>query len=154
KELLESALPFYRGFVQQAREDAGLEVERGRAHQDLAALRRELGDRPRGLDELAQAEGIFRLLTRNDPDEPEYAHELAGTLISRGVLLDELARFDEAEQAFRQALAILEPLAAKDSRREYQATVAQATSNLGDLLRELGRSGDAEAALRRAITLR
>src|SRR5205823_1126296 len=45
KELLESALPFYRGFVQQAGEDAGLEVERGRAHQDLAALRRELGDR-------------------------------------------------------------------------------------------------------------
>jgi tetratricopeptide (TPR) repeat protein len=68
-------------------------------------------------------------------------------------MLNELARFDEAEQAFQQALTIIEPLAAANPRPEYRATLAQATSSLGDLFRELGRS-DAEAKLRLAIKLR
>jgi serine/threonine protein kinase/tetratricopeptide (TPR) repeat protein len=154
KELLESALPFYQEFVGQAQDDPKLESERGRAHQDLSALRRELGDHAGALDEVAEAEKVFHALSQANPHDPEYAHELAGALITRGVLLNELARFDQAEQAFRRALAIVEPLEAASPRREYRATIAQATSNLGELYRELDRRGDAETTLRRAITLR
>src|SRR5262249_52503148 len=129
-------------------EDPRLEAERGRAYQDLGALRRELGDHARALDELAAAETIFQHLTRTIPDEPAYAHELAWTWLHRGAVLRELSRFDQGEQAYRQALNILEPLGPKS-----RAAVAQATNRLGELLIDVGRRDEAEAPLRRAIRL-
>jgi serine/threonine protein kinase/tetratricopeptide (TPR) repeat protein len=155
KELLETAIPFYQDFVRQSRDDPELESERGRAYQDLSSLRRELGDQERALTELAEAEKIFQLLTKTFPDKPAYLHSLAGALLSRGVALNELGRFDEAEQALRKALDFLEPLASKDSAApEYRASMAKASSNLGELLREVGRTPEAETMLRRAIELR
>lgn len=154
KDLLKTALPFYEEFAKQKQEDPELEAERGRAYQDLGAIRRELGDAGRGLSELSEAEDLFRSLSATVPDQPKYALELAGTMISRGVSLSELAKFEEAEKAYRDAHAILEPLAAANPGPDYRAALAQASSNLGDHLRELGQSADAELMLRRAITIR
>jgi tetratricopeptide (TPR) repeat protein len=155
KELLETAIPFYQEFVRQAQDDPGLEAERGRAYQDLSSLRRELGDQESGLSELAAAEKIFQLLTKTFPDKPAYRHDLAGTLLSRGVHLNELGRFNQAEQAFRKALDILEPLASEHfAVPEYRATLAKTCSNMGDLFRDMGRLTEADTLLRRAITLR
>lgn len=152
---METAIPFYQEFVLQSRDDPELESERGRAYQDLSSLRRDLGDQERALTELAEAEKIFQLLTKTFPDKPDYPHGLAGALLSRGVVLSELGRFDAAEQALRKALDILEPLVSKHSAApEYRASMAKASSNLGDLLREVGRTPEAEAMLRRAIALR
>jgi tetratricopeptide (TPR) repeat protein len=149
-DLLETALPYYEDFVQQSQSDSRLEAERGGVYQEIGALRRELGDLSLALEELAKAKEIFQRLTRTIPDEPEYAHELAGTLINRGVLLQELGQFDEAESAFLEALKILEPLGPK-----YRSTVAQVVSSLGELLRQLkDRRSDSEEMLRRAITIR
>jgi serine/threonine protein kinase/tetratricopeptide (TPR) repeat protein len=155
KDLLETALPFYQEFVRQKQDDPVLEVERGRAYQDLAVLRTDLGDPERALGELAEAEKIFQLLAQTHADEPAFVFELAGALQDRGVHLSKLNRFDQAEEAWRKAGEMLEPLTVKFPEvSEYRAGFAMSLSNLGDLLRDVARREEAEKLLRRAITLR
>jgi tetratricopeptide (TPR) repeat protein len=79
---------------------------------------------------------------------------LAGTLQDRGVHLSKLNRFDQAEEAWRKAGEMLEPLTVKfPVVPEYRAGFAMILSNLGDLLRDVARRDEAEKLLRRAITL-
>jgi serine/threonine protein kinase len=154
KELLESALPFYRKFVRQAQRNPRLEAERARAYQDLANLRRQLGDVAGGLKDLAEAEKILQTLSRQFPDQPDHTHELAIALVNRGIFLDDKSHLDDARKAYQQAAAILEPLTAAYPRGEYLATSAQAANNLGTVDQKLGNAEDAEKNFRRGLDIR
>ncbi len=155
KELLETALPFYLEFVRQSQEDPDLEAERAAAYGDLASLRRDTGDLKQALADLGEAERIFRRLTETFPEKPAYRGALAQTLIGRGDLLDSLGRFDQAEYAYRQAVAMFDRLASEQPNvSKHREFLAQATDDLGLLLENLGRKDEADTMFRRSIALR
>ncbi|HVJ81895.1 MAG TPA: tetratricopeptide repeat protein, partial [Planctomycetia bacterium] len=56
--------------------------------------------------------------------------------------------------AFREALAIVEPLAAANADPRFRIGVAKIRNNLGDLLRQLGRHDEAESELNRSVQIR
>lgn len=154
QELLETSLPFYVDFVRQSHDDPELEAERGHAYEDLGFVRRELGNLDQSSAEFEQAEAIFRRLAATFPDRPIYQRRVADALISRGDNGIDLGRIDRAEQLYRQALDLLEPLAAEQKDAEYRVSLARVTNSLGLLLKESSRLRDAEKMIRRSITLR
>jgi serine/threonine protein kinase/tetratricopeptide (TPR) repeat protein len=154
KELLETAIPFYVEFVRQKQDDPTLEAERGLAYEDLAFLRQETGDLAGAMRELEQAEQIFRRLSATFSEEADYRQRLAEILNSRGSILHDLGRLDEAERSYRQAVLDLDELVEKQpSVSEYRNALARTTNNLGLLLRDVGHLDEAESMLRQAISI-
>lgn len=111
-------------------------------------------------DKAAQAEQAYdqalqvqRAIVSGPDVRPQYQEELARTLYNRGILLsatgDAAAR---AEEDFRQAIALLEPLAAANTQAAQE--LARAYNNLGSLLSLTpGRSGDAQRLWEQAIAI-
>jgi tetratricopeptide (TPR) repeat protein len=145
---------------------------------DLAAKRRGAGRRagdaraaaPETMNDLspADAERLYRTFRNQQPDNPE-AHN------NHGAMLQRLGRWQEAEEAFRQALALrsgyLEArynlalaLQATNRLQEAEAEYRQALAihpahaeshhNLGNVLKVLGRLPEAEVAYRQALAIR
>ncbi|MBF0310001.1 MAG: tetratricopeptide repeat protein [Magnetococcales bacterium] len=83
--------------------------------------------------QVAEAEFFWRQALRFKPDYAEAANNLA-------ILLKGQKRYDEAFQAYRQALVA-------------DGANAHSWFNLGNLMRESGRLAEAEAAYRQALTL-
>jgi tetratricopeptide (TPR) repeat protein len=155
KELLETAVAFYEEFVRQDQQNPDLELERGRAYDDLGFLRQGIGDEERALSDFEQAKGVFRRLAATYPDRPVYRLRLAEGYNSRGAVLKDHSRSDPAEQEFRQALGLVDQLLLENpSATEYVETQARIQSNLGTLLKEFGRVPEAESLLRQAVASR
>ncbi len=89
----------------------------------------------RGVQEAAKALGA------NDP-------AVAGLLDRQACLLQEIARYEEAERLFRRALAIDEASYGKD-----HPTVAIRLNNLAELLQATNRLAEAEPLYRRALAI-
>jgi nephrocystin-3 len=75
---------------------------------------------------------------------------VATTLNSLGNVLSELRRFEEAEEAYREALEIRRRLAEKEPQ-VYEPDVAMTLNNLGLVLSDLRRLEEAEGAFREAL---
>jgi eukaryotic-like serine/threonine-protein kinase len=108
---------------------------------------------------------IAKALVVKFPTEPTYQNELAQAYVGLGVLLDPAPgrsreavlrgheRFQKAAEAFGQAVAIYEPLAARyPTEPDYRQQLAISLNNLGNTLRDAGQHHEAEAILRRAVT--
>jgi tetratricopeptide (TPR) repeat protein len=96
---------------------------------------------------------LYEALARADPE----AHG-AGPAMSHynlGTLYYSLGRLDEAEAAFRRAIALYEPRA-QDRRnaRGYLSDLAECQNSLGILLMDRGHAADGEELLRRALASR
>jgi tetratricopeptide (TPR) repeat protein len=152
---LETAIPFYVEFVRQRQDDPTLEAERGLVSEDLAFLRQETDDLAGAMRDLERAEQIFRRLSTTFSEEADYRQRLAEILNSRGSILHDLGRLDEAERTYRQAVMDLDELVEKQpSVSDYRNALARTTSNFGLLLRDSGRLDVAESMLRQAISIR
>jgi serine/threonine-protein kinase len=112
KKLLEGAVSYYDEFIQQKGDDADLQVDRGRAYWSLAFLRAELGQTDQAIADYTRTRTIFAELARLQPDFRGYQSELAKTHNNLGILLQSKGQFNEAEQAYRQALDIFQKLTA------------------------------------------
>jgi tetratricopeptide (TPR) repeat protein len=99
---------------------------------------------------------IFKPLTADFPDRPEYSKELANTYNSLGSLLQATpGRSQDAEQAHAHALAIFKPLAADfPDRPQFCRDVAMVYHNLGNLFRGLGKLPEAERAYTDALAIK
>jgi tetratricopeptide (TPR) repeat protein len=72
-----------------------------------------------------------------------------------GNLLSAIGRPKEAEEAYREALAIRKQLAAEfPNRPDYRHELARNHNNLGNLLSAIGRPKEAEEAYREALAIR
>jgi tetratricopeptide (TPR) repeat protein len=102
---------------------------------------------------LREAIGDFTKLTEGDPDTPAYRVHLAAIQIRLGELLAFQQRPVEAEQTYRQAIPILEKLAADfPAQPSHRSRIAETYTRLGHAI--LGtRPADAEKALRQAIAI-
>ena len=92
-------------------------------------------------------------LSQEDPANVAYKVELGQTYHELGYLLWSRGRWTEAETAYRQALAVQQPLAARlgPSASESVTDVANTLNSLGILLRINQRLEEAESAFRQAL---
>src|SRR5207244_5468059 len=93
-------------------------------------------------------------LAADFPAVTEYRQELALSHHNLAVLLKDLGRAQEAEDAYREAIALQKQLTTEfPAKPGYRQDLARSRNNLGMLLKDKGRLKEAEEAYREAIAL-
>jgi len=154
KELLETALPFYRTFVEQQEGDPKLEALRGQAYARLAKVCVLLGEKEEARSNMEAGRAIFAKLVAVFPDVPMYREELGKSYRNLGIVLASQRLSREAEAAYRSALDIQGRLVSDYPYEPvYRRNLAKVHDALGLLLKDLGRPIEAEAAFRTALII-
>jgi serine/threonine protein kinase/Tfp pilus assembly protein PilF len=155
RKLLERALAFYEGFLEERGTDPALRQETGRAYRRVGDIRVLLGEHALAEGAYGAALEVLGGLVADRPAVPEYRHELAQSHNNLANLLQETGRLEAGAEAVRQSLALLEKLAAEcPAEPTYRQDLATAHNNLGDLLQQTGRPEAGEEAVRQALALR
>jgi tetratricopeptide (TPR) repeat protein len=130
---------------------ARIETQLTKQPQVQATLLDTLGNAYTGLGLYAKAKPLLEssVAKREELIPPERA-QLAVSLSDLGDLQTWRAEYQDAERAYRRAIALQKALPA-DQRDD--AALAKSLYGLGDELQKSGRSADAEVALREALTL-
>ena len=83
-----------------------------------ATAQNRSGDWEGALESTAQALAMFKPLAAADPDNVEAQHDLAFAYAERGIAFMSLKRYEEAEAAFKEAIAIRERLIVADPENQ------------------------------------
>ena len=154
KRLFAAAVPFLQRMAEQHGDDPDVEARRGWAYLRLASLRGDLGESEAVLQDAEAARAIFARLTMSFPAVQGHRVALAETHKVLGLELIRLDRRQEAEAAWRQALATLEKLAADfPNEPEHRHELGGNLKDLATLLKRRGARGEAQATLRRAMDI-
>jgi serine/threonine-protein kinase len=125
--------------------------EQAEALVNLAGVRGG-GDRNRTVDDLAEAERLYRGLADEFPLRPDYRHKLAVTLRNRGLALGEAGRSDEAERTLRAAIDGLRRLVEEyPNVPEYEGNLGLALAQLAIFFSRNGETPPRLAEMRAAI---
>ncbi len=155
KEFLENALAYYEQFTQHIADLPSVQLEHGRAFQQMGDIERRLGRLQESERAYRRAIATLEPLARR-PDAPREAQEalartrtlLASVLIRRG------ADTGEAEPLYEQAIEAQRALAgAVGSGTLDQLRLAQTLKSRADLLRLNGRFEPAKVAYDEAIAV-
>src|SRR5262249_35421227 len=150
--LLGRAQRFYLAFVDQGRNDPRLLGDVARGYRRLGFIRENLGDY-----ESAERDYLRAIALQRPPaaTDPAARAELAQSCHGLATLLKKSNRFQEAEAAFREALALREALAeASPADPSHRQALAQARYHLGALRARLrGQTPADEAAYRDAVAI-
>src|SRR5262249_50888107 len=100
RKLLEDAVQFYQGFLQEKRTDPAVRRETASAYLRLGDLQKRLGQQAAAEEAYGNAIALFQALAADFPQRPIYRHLLAGCYINLGgSLLANTPRPKEAEDA-------------------------------------------------------
>jgi tetratricopeptide (TPR) repeat protein len=154
--LVEKALRFYQGSLEENSDDPAVRFETGCAYCRLGRCAIELGQFEQGLGFYRQAIVLLERLSLEHPATPEYRVALADSWGHLGTHLRlNLHRLQEGEAAHRKALELHEKLAADSPRTPaYLAKLASGHVNLGHVFRETYRFQEAEREFRVALAIR
>jgi tetratricopeptide (TPR) repeat protein len=114
----------------------------------------------RGLEDwrrqlLESATGFYDRFSRDVAGDPALRGEHARASVKVGDLLSDLGRTDDAEAAYRRALATFEDLAAgRRAAADYRRDLAECRQSLGSLYRQTGRTDLAEESFQKALVFR
>jgi len=176
KKLLETALQFYQGFVEEEAGNPAVQAERGRAYYRLALLNTDIGTQPHAIELFQQARTIFEELSEGYPDVLSYRKNLGESYQSLGLCYMATAQTDLAEGTFQKVIEIFRPLADApssadcqtdpreevrgpaewdpDMRRAAQRRLAMGYNNLGVLCRNTRRLPEAERFFQAGLDVR
>jgi tetratricopeptide (TPR) repeat protein len=155
RQLLEGALAFYQGFLEEQSTDPAVRLETGRAAQRVADIRFKLGQYAEAEQAYGQATELLQDLVRAAPEQAIHQHELARARHNLALLLAARNRPSEAEHAYYDARQSWEQLAAAfPDIPVYRQKLATCLDNLGSLLAGAGRSPEAGTPFRQAVDLR
>jgi eukaryotic-like serine/threonine-protein kinase len=148
RKILEDALEFYKGFLQEKdHPDPRVRRETGRAYNRIGVLSQLLG-------RTDEAETAFKAtvdLERGDADAAARS-DVASTLNNLGRLQLQLRHLDAAAAAFDEAVAGWEKLAREHpDNPEYRSKIAQTCHNLCILHRSAGRLDRADEFSQKAL---
>jgi tetratricopeptide (TPR) repeat protein len=120
-------------------------LELARCHGDIGAMFTMFGRGDEAAPFLHQARTLGEVLVAADSARPEYLQLHSETHNVLGILHALRREFSDAEQSFRKAIALLNPLV-KQSALDSEVARKQAVlrSNLGELLRQSGQNREAE----------
>src|SRR5262249_11152329 len=135
RELLESALPYYREFLRQRGDDPATRAELARAHFHVARITDLIGPESAALAAYERARGLFESLARAHPDVAWYRQDLAKVWNNIGNILGRQGgRRAEALRAHREALALRRRLVDDHpSLPEHREDLARSYYNIGRL---------------------
>jgi tetratricopeptide (TPR) repeat protein len=111
--------------------------------------RQQVGRAQEAAEAYDRALAVQEGLVSAAPDRPEFRTPLARTLSNRGILASNSRRLADAEQDFRRALTLLEPV--RDTNARALQEFGRVSNNLGSLLDGQGRDG-AETYYQQAVT--
>jgi serine/threonine-protein kinase len=155
KELLQTALEYYRTFADQRGDDPRVRSELGRALQRQANITASIESLDRAIELARQAIAIFNRLTRDQPGNRQYQRDLAVSHANLGYWLAGTGQPDHAETAFQSARDIFEELSREQPQNtQYQRDLAKLHNNRGLLYLSLGAIPRAEEAHRQALAIR
>jgi serine/threonine protein kinase/tetratricopeptide (TPR) repeat protein len=151
KDLLQNAKDFYERFIREHLDAPEVRHDLGLAHVRLAKIDEVLGDYAAAQALSEKAVEIFGELARAHP-KTEYERDLAASQFGLGAVYLDTGRFDKAEAAYQQALAIQEKLATDHPEvAEYRRALAMTQSGLGLLHYRADRLDKAQASLEQAL---
>ncbi len=144
--LLETTLPYYRGFLAEHAAEPGLKEETAGTYAKVGTITVEIGlkEDARGLFE--ESRRLWQELVDAGATDPKVRSGLASTLNSLGRVQMLTGRRDEALHSFEKSREIREQLAADlegPAARACQRNLAMAYRNLGALHHEAGRRSEA-----------
>jgi tetratricopeptide (TPR) repeat protein len=159
KELLQKALTYYRGFLDDLRNDASARADMAMALRRVGRIGRELGDNVGAEAAYADALEIYEELMRENPNHEEYqsgfvdSHGNLGALRG-GPLRRDQHGYEESERSYRQAIAVGEQLVRQNpSEARYQSELSIIYLSLAVLLQAVQRNAESEEAFRKAIAI-
>jgi tetratricopeptide (TPR) repeat protein len=154
REVLEEALRFFQGFLQEKGTGPAVRREAARAYFRVGHIHHLLGQHGQSESAYRQALELLEQLPSDSPAVGEYRDDLARTHNGLGRLLKATGRPHEAEASYRRAVELWEKLTAEFPTKEgYRHGLAGSHINLGVLLESTGRPQEAEPAYRRALEL-
>jgi tetratricopeptide (TPR) repeat protein len=152
--LLEDALRFYKGFLQQNSADPAVRLEVTRANRRVGDIQRMVGQHSEAQKAYAAAIANAETLAHEFPDKPDYVHELSTCHNSLGELLIETGELTSANEQLRPATDLLTKLVRDfPSLPQYRGELARSYHLLAQGLKEHGQKFAAEEEFRKAIDL-
>jgi eukaryotic-like serine/threonine-protein kinase len=155
RALLEKALRFYQGFLQEDSDDRTLRLETAKAWQRVATIHRQLGRPDQAEKAFREAIGLLEQLVAESPSEPDCRAALAETyhLLAIGLTFD-LGRHAEAQTVLRRALTLREELATEyPNVGDYRSGRAGTLDLLAVTYTHTGQQQKAEEGHRQALAL-
>ena len=153
RALLEQALEFYRGFLQQKSNDPSLRHETARAFKRVGDINRLLGRHAQALEADQRALTMLTELTAEYPAAIEYRRSLAQSQDRLAQTLTATGRAPEAERAYLRALDQSRRLAADSRAREDRLRIAAIHTHRAALRFQGHRLPEAEADMRHALEI-
>lgn len=151
RELLESALAFYRGFAADRADDPTVRADLAATYTKIAVIVGEVESAAGAVGWHERAVAAWRALAAEAPDRAEYRGELAGALDLYGFHLARVNRPADAIAAGDEAVRLLDPLAADDLA--VASRLSRALVNLAAAQGQAGRFDDAVRTGRRGLAL-
>ena len=142
QELLNTALAYYKTFVNQRNNDPRLRQQLANAYFRVGEITQEIDSRSEAIEAFHEALTIWKSLAAADPLNLELQGHLADCHLAIGKQKGALGDLQGALASFSQARGILEPLAARHpDLAPYQSRLADCYSEMGIIQGKL-QSGD------------
>jgi serine/threonine-protein kinase len=155
KELLEGALKYYQGFLDQRRDDPTVQMELAKAYFRVGSITGDLGSKADALRSYQQGVTLLEAWATAHSDDREVQRLLATSLINIGKVHMEAEQLAAALPPMQQALAIQQRLIRDlpgDSNLEDE--LALSLGNLGLLQNQLGNLTEASRCVQEALAIR
>jgi len=132
RELLNTALKYYKSFVNQRRNDPRLRLQLAGAYFRVGEVTQEIGSPPEAIEAFHSAQTIWEGLTAAYPEDHRFRGHLADCHLAIGKLQAVTDDFQAAMAPLSKARALLEPLAVEHPNVPlYQANLADCYSEIG-----------------------
>jgi serine/threonine protein kinase/Flp pilus assembly protein TadD len=154
RRLLEDAVEFYQGFLQQKSRDPQMRWEMARAYTRVGVIHNILGNRPDSETAMRQAVALLEKLSAEFPAVREYREDLAYSRSELAGRLMDANKHEERLEVCRLVLSDYKTLVADfPTVPRYHELLASAHTGLAMTLRDLGRYPEAEQNYRQAIAM-
>src|SRR5439155_22949875 len=110
RELLQTALRYYQGFVRDHQEDPTLRFELAAATFRVAVITAAIDSQEKGVQFLIDAREIFQAMADVQPTRADYRKEQGRCQIQIGYVLADLGKSQDAIASFKQGIDILEAI--------------------------------------------
>ena len=154
RELLETALKYYKSFVSQRSQDPQLRRQLAEAYFRVGKITQEIGSADQALEAYRSAQTIWAPLVDADRQDQRLQGHLADCDIAMGALQSKVVNLDEAMKSLSQARMILERLtAANPTEADYQSSLAGCYAEIGIVHARLKETGKSLVILEKAKTI-
>jgi len=152
--VLEKALSYYQGFLEEKGGDQDIRAETAKAYTRVGAICIRLGQPGSAEDAFRRGLGLNEKLLAEFPGDARFRHAVAEACLNLGShLRADLGRPTEGEPFLRRALDLMQKLTTEFSDdQKYRNELAVSCHCLGYLLWDVGRLSEAEDLLRQALS--